>query len=183
MHTIEPVRPQPEPMQLDRATTAVLVLDLSTRCDDPAAECSRLLDGLARFLDRARAARVPIIFTVSLSAKGTPLGEVSAALRRQPEEPVLYPDGFDKFTGGELQQLLEARGVQNLIITGSSTNFAVMYTATAAARNYRYPVVIPLDAVNARSAYEHEYALHQLSVLPSAATKIRFSATELIEFA
>ncbi len=181
-HTAEPVRPQAEPKQLDRATTAVLVLDMSTRCDDPAAECSQLLVGLSGFLDKARAAGVPIIFTVSLSAKGTPLGEVATALRRQPNETVLYPDGFDKFTGGELQKLLEARGIKNLVITGSATNFAVMYTATAAARNYRYNVVMPLDGVNARNAYEHEYALHQLSVLPSAAVKIQFSSLGMIDF-
>ncbi len=182
MQTTEPVRPQAEPKRLDPATTAVLVLDMSTRCDDPAAECSQLLDALGAFLDKARAASVPVVFSVSLSAKGTPLGEVATALKRQPSETVLYPDGFDKFTGGELQQLLEARGVRNLVVTGSATNFAVMYTATAAARNYRYNVVIPLDAVNTRSAYEHEYALHQLSVLPSAAVKIQFSATPMIDF-
>jgi nicotinamidase-related amidase len=178
----EPMRPVPEPIQLDRDTTAVLVLDMSTRCDDPAETCSRLLDGLAQFLDRARAAGVPVVFTVSLMAKGTPLGEVATALKRQPDEAVLYPDGFDKFTGGELRELLEPRGITNLVITGSATNFAVMYTATAAARNYRYNVVLPLDAVNTRSPYEHEYALHQLSVLPSAAVKIRFSETALIDF-
>jgi len=182
MQAVEPVRPVAQPMQLDRATTAILVLDMSTRCDDPAAECSRLLDGLAQFLDKARAAGVPVVFTVSLMAKGTPLREVAIALKRQPNETVLYPDGFDKFTGGELQRLLEERGVANLVVTGSATNFAVMYTATAAARNYRYNVVIPLDGVNSRSAYEHEYALHQLSVLPSAAVKIQFSSTALIDF-
>ena len=183
MHTPPaPMRPQPQPMRLDRATTAVAVLDLGTRCDDPAAECHQLLDGIGAFLDRARSARVPIVFTVSLSAKGTPLGEVAGALRRQPGEPVLYPDGFDKFTGGELQTWLTQRGVRNLVVAGSATNFAVMYTATAAARNYRYNVVIPLDGVNAGNAYQHEYALHQLSVLPAAAVKIQFSTLSMIEF-
>ena len=182
MEERQPIRPQAEPKRLDPAATAVLVLDMSTRCDDPAATCSQLLDALGRFLDKARAANVPVVFTVSLSAKGTPLGEVATALKRQPGETVLYPDAFDKFTGGELQKLLDARGIKNLVVTGSATNVAVMYTASAAARTYRYSVVIPLDAVNAGSAYEHEYALHQLSVLPSAAVKVQFSASDLIDF-
>lgn len=180
--TERPVRPEAQPKRLDPAATAILVLDLSTRCDDPSAQCSQLLNGLAAFLDKARADRVLIVFTVSLSAKGTPLGDVATALKRRADETVLYPDGFDKFTGGELQGLLSERNVSNLVVTGSATNFAVMYTATAAARNYRYNVVIPLDGVNAGNAYEHDYALHQLSVLPSAAVKVQFSTLAMIEF-
>jgi nicotinamidase-related amidase len=66
---------------------------------------------------------------------------------------------------------------------GSATNFAVLYTATTAARIYRYNVVIPLDGVNAKRRYEHEYAIHQLTILPASAHKqFRFTNLKLIEF-
>ena len=175
-------KPQPRPVELDRAATAIAVLDLSVRCDDPKEVCSQLMGGLGAFLDRARAADVPIIFTVSLSAKDTPMGVVATALERRESEPVLYPDAYDKFYGGQLQAELTSRNVRHLVIAGSSTNVAVMYTATAAARAFRYNVVIPLDGVNASRALEHDYALHQLTVIPGASGLIAFTTLDTIQF-
>jgi nicotinamidase-related amidase len=171
-----PKKPAPSAVIADPRTTAILVLDMSVRCEDPELTCHQLLPGLAAFLDGARAASAPIIFSVSASQRGTPMEKVAAPLGRRENEPVIYPDGFDKFTGGELQPLLEPRGIKTLIITGSATNVAVMYTATGAARIHRYEVIVPIDGVNARTLYAHEYALYQLSVLPGGVSKrVHFS--------
>jgi nicotinamidase-related amidase len=173
-----PNRPQPLPLKLDGKTTAIAVLDLSRRCENPQEVCSNLMIPLAEFLDRARQASVPILYTISAAAKGTPLGEVAAPLKRRESEPVLYPDAFDKFTGGALKAELDKRHCCSLIIVGSATNFAVLYTATTAARIFRYDVVIPLDGVNAKRTYEHEYAIHQMTILPASAHK-QFRFTKL----
>jgi len=178
-----PNRPEPKPVMLDSKSTAVLVLDLNARCDDPKQVCSKITAPLGDFLDKARAASVPIIYTVSTAAEGKPIGELSAPLRRKETEVIIYPDGFDKFYSGELQPLLKDRGVKTLIITGSSTNSAVLYTATTAARMHRYAVVIPIDGVNAATRYEHEYAIHQFTVLPSEANKLfQFTKLSMIRF-
>lgn len=135
------------------------------------------------FLQKARVAAVPIIYTVSASAKGKPLGEVAAPLKRKEGEPVIYPDAFDKFVGGELQDFLKEKGAKTLIVTGSSTNAAVLYTATTAARMHRYNIVIPMDGVNANRQYEQEYSLHQFTVLPSEANKLfQFTNLSMITF-
>ena len=173
-----PHRPDPKPLTLDTKTTAVLVLDMNARCDDPKQVCSRIAPAVGEFLDRAREAAVPIIYTVSATVKGKPLGELATALGHKDGEPVIYPDAFDKFVGGELQDWLRSKGAKTLVITGSSTNAAVLYTATTAARMHRYQVVIPVDGVNANSQYEHEYSLHQFTVLPSEANK-QFQFTKL----
>ena len=172
-----PKRPEPGPVEANSRTTAILVLDMSARCEDPELTCNALLPGLAGFLEKGRAVGVEIIFSVSASQRGTPMERVAAPLKRRESEPVIYPDGFDKFTGGELQRILEPRGIQTLIITGSATNVAVLYTATTAARIHRYEVIVPVDGVNARTQYAHDYALYQLSVLPGGVSKrIRFTA-------
>jgi nicotinamidase-related amidase len=138
---------------------------------------------LPEFLDKARAAGVPIIYSVSASAKGTPLGEVASPLKRKESETVIYPDGFDKFLGGELQTLLKEKGAKTLVITGSSTNSAVLYTATTAARMFRYNIVIPMDGVNASGKYEQEYSMHQFTVMPSNANKLfQFTNLGMITF-
>jgi nicotinamidase-related amidase len=178
-----PNRPEPQQVKLDSKTTAVLVLDLSTRCQDPAEVCFQLMEPLAEFLDRTRKSSVPILYTISAAAKGTFLGEVAEPLMRRTTEPILYPDAFDKFMGGELRDKLRQLDCLSLVIVGSATNVAVLYTATTAARVYRYNVVIPLDGINAKRRYEHEYAIHQLTILPASAHKqFLFTHLKLIEF-
>jgi nicotinamidase-related amidase len=85
--------------------------------------------------------------------------------------------------GGELKAELDKRNCRSLVIVGSATNFAVLYTATTAARVYRYDVVVPLDGVNAKRQYEHEYAIHQMTILPSSAhQQFRFTKLNMMEF-
>jgi nicotinamidase-related amidase len=178
-----PNRPEAKPLTLDRQTTAILVLDLNARCDDPKQVCSKITPSVGDFLEKARAAMVPIIYSVSLSVKGKPLGELAVPLKRKEAEPVIYPDAFDKFAGGELQAWLKEKGAKTLIVTGSSTNSAVLYTATTAARIHRYSIVIPMDGVNAATPYEQEYSLHQFTVLPSEAHKLfQFTNLSMITF-
>lgn len=178
-----PNRPEPKPLTLDSKTTAVLVLDLHARCHDPKEICSKLTPTVGEFLEKVRASSVPIFYTVSLSAKGTPAGEISAPLKRRETEPIVYPDHNDKFWGGELQNLLKEKGIKTLVITGSSTNGAVLYTATTAARVYRYNIVLPLDGVIARTQYEQEYPIHQFTVLPSRANRLfQFTKLSMVTF-
>jgi nicotinamidase-related amidase len=178
-----PNRPEPERLKLDSKTTAIAVLDLSTRCENPNEVCARLMEPLAEFLERARKSSVPILYTISATARGTPMGEVAAPLKRRQSEPVLHPDAFDKFMGGELKAELDKSNCRSLIVVGSATNFAVLYTATTAARIHRYDVVIPLDGVNAKRQYEHEYAIHQMTILPASAHKqFRFTKFGMVEF-
>jgi nicotinamidase-related amidase len=178
-----PNRPEAKPVALDAKSTAILVLDLNARCHDAKQICHQLTPRLGEFLDKARAANVLIVYSVSASAKGTPLGEVASPLKRRDNEPVVYPDAFDKFTGGELQSLLKDKGVKTVIITGASTNAAVLYTATTAARMHRYNVVVPMDGMVANTNYEQEYTFHQFTVLPSEANKqFQFTKLEMVGF-
>jgi nicotinamidase-related amidase len=178
-----PKKFEPMAVEVDRRTTALLVLDLSARCEDPDLTCHALLPGVAGFLQRARAAGILTVFSVSASQRGTPMEKVARQLQHRENEPVIYPDGFDKFTGGELQSILEPRGIDTLIITGSASNVAVLYTATVAARIHRYQVIVPVDGINARTQYAHDYSLYQLSVLPGGVYKrITFSTLATITF-
>ena len=79
--------------------------------------------------------------------------------------------------------MVKDKGAKTLIITGSSSNVTVLYTATTAARMHRYNVVIPMDGINANTPYEQEYSIHQFTVLPSQANKLfQFTKLSLITF-
>jgi len=175
--------PQPQPIGLRADKSAVLVLDGSVRWGNPELPCHRLVPAMRRFLDRARKAGLPIIYTVSFQKKGTPEGEVYSGLGRKPSEPVIYPDSFDKFAGGELHTYLGFYGAESLIITGYRANICVLHTATTAARELKYRVFIPVDGMAALSRYEQDYTLFYFTVLPKqAADLFAFTTLEMISF-
>ncbi len=99
------------------------------------------------------------------------------AFEQKEDEPGLFPPAFDKFYSGELQPLLQARGIETVIVCGASSNQAVLYTATAAARPFGYEVVVPVDGLIARGDYEQEFTLHQFTILPGGAAE-KFKITE-----
>ncbi len=81
--------PKPTAIALDRLTTAVVVLDLGTRCDEPGAPCAELLPPVGKFLERARAAGVSIVFSLSLRDRGTKLGVMASTLKRRENETIV----------------------------------------------------------------------------------------------
>ncbi|MDZ4246282.1 MAG: isochorismatase family protein [Dehalococcoidia bacterium] len=178
----KPALPETAPMTLDPATTAVLVLDLTNRCNDPSQVCSQIVGGVNNLVEKARKAGVLVIYTLIAGAKDTPQGGVWNGFNALPGEPVLAPDAYDKFDGGEIRGFLEKRGVKNVIVTGASSNFAVLYTSTTAARLYHYNVVIPVDGIIARTPYEGDYSVYQFTRLPGAAQYFSFTTLGGIEF-
>ena len=177
-----PHRVKPESVVLEARGTAVVVLDLNTKADTASQPSQPLIRPARAFLDKARAASVPVVFTVVVWEKDTPDGAVAEALARREREPVFYPNGYDKFIGGELRALLEGWGTDTLVFLGGAANFALLYTATTAARAHGYAVVVPMDGIYAHSDYEMEYTLHQFTVLPRAAGRFRFSRLAAVEF-
>jgi len=172
-----PNKPNPIDVTVDAKTTGLLVLDLNARCEDPKEPCHKLVEPVAKFLPRAREAKIFIVYTVADRYQGTPLGKMPKAFAQKDSEPVIFPAAFDKFYGGELQPLLQTQGLKTLIVTGASSNQAVLYTATAAVRPFGYDVIIPTDGLIARGDYEHEYTLHQFTILPAGAAE-KFKITQ-----
>lgn len=180
----QPNRPEPVPVTLDPASTALLVIDLNARCEAPGQICGELIPVLRDFIPRARSAGVLVVYTVSVQYLGTDLERMARGIEPAPDEPVIFPDAFNKFADGTLQAILAERGIRTLIATGSSANVPVHYTAVSALRDYRYDVVIPMDGMNAFTPYEEEYSLHQLSVLPGGVqSQLTFTTLDRIDFA
>lgn len=181
---VTPVRPQPKPVTLDSKRTVLIVLDQNQQVEEPGSHGHTLIPGLTKLLAKARDAGLYIIFTVPLVLKGTPHEQVYSGYTRKSTEPLIYPDGYDKFVGGELEGLLNRKPlVDTLIMVGSRSNLCLMYTATRAARNFKYNVVIPVDGHAAESKYEEEYTLHQFATFPGGvADRFNFTTIDGIRF-
>jgi nicotinamidase-related amidase len=178
----KPNTPIPVEVHVPSATTAILVLDVGMRALEEEEAAHGLLKPIAGLLDRARSHGAHIAYTIMVGDEGTPNGDVATPLNRRDDEPVLYPLGYDKLRDGVLAKILEGHGTTDVIVVGASTHLCVLYTATVAARNHGYHVVVPLDGVASRNPYEHEYSIHQLTVLPALPIPISFSETSLIHF-
>jgi Amidases related to nicotinamidase len=138
---------------------------------------------LGDFLDKARAAAVPIIYSVSARLKESRSASWRRPCGEKRARPSFIPTPSISFTAASSRLFSKDKGAKTLIITGSATNNAVLYTATTAARMHRYSIVIPMDGVNASSRYEQEYAIHQFTVLPSEANKLfQFTNLSMISF-
>lgn len=75
---------------------------------------------------------------------GTPGVEVYRELAPQPEDIIIAKRRFDAFLGTDLELVLRQRGIDTVIITGTSTSVGTESTARAAvARDFR--VVFPSD--------------------------------------
>ncbi len=183
MNTPQPTPPQVKPVTITAEKSALLVLDLGQQCANPDGAGHKLVPGITRFLDRVRAADIPVIFTIKARIKGTLEGQVYSGFKRRPSEAVIFSNGFDKFTNGELQNLLRLYDVDTLIITGARSNMSVLYTATKAARELNYDVVIPIDGIVALTDYEQQYTLFQFTVLaPRFAERFTFTTLDMISF-
>ncbi|MBI4283831.1 MAG: isochorismatase family protein [Chloroflexi bacterium] len=164
MSEIEPTLPKAKSVTVDVKKSALLILDLVESCGDPNHPSHKLVPQVSKFLDRARAAGMLIVFTVSLILKGTPEGQIYSGFNRRNCEAVLFPDGYDKFTGGQLQSLLELyEDIDTLIISGFNSNINVLHTATKAVRELKYNVVIPIDGLASSTHYGEQYALFHLA--------------------
>jgi len=172
-----PNRPILTEVTVDPKTTVLLVLDLNARCENREEPCHKLIEPVGKFLARARQAQMFIVYTVADRYKGTPEARMPHAFHQQSDEPVIFPAAFDKFYSGELQPMLQKKSIKTVIACGASSNQAVLYTATAAARPFGYDVVIPVDGLIARGEYEHEFTLHQFTILPGGAAQ-KFKITQ-----
>jgi len=140
-----------------------------------------MIPKLLHLVDRARAAKLPIIYTANAhdawtnsaawrerqGGEGMSLchtgswGAEFYGVRPAPDERILIKHRYNAFVGTDLDLILRSRGIETLIFTGVATNICVESTVRDAfARNYG--VVMARDCLAGSSAEEHEWTLRSL---------------------
>jgi len=188
--------PRPH-LVLDPRRAALLVVDMLVyfahpdgRCFLPAAlpAASRI----GEILEVWRAARRPVVFTRHAHSGPEDLGmlgrffsdhirlgepdeEIVDALRPAQAEPVLRKTTYDAFLGTELEELLRASEISQIVVTGVLTHMCVETTARAAfCRGFE--VYVPVDATASSSEERHVSSLLAMA----DAVAIPMSAEEVI---
>ncbi len=131
---------------------AVLVIDVQqSLCEGPDAawDVPGTLTRINTVTARARAAEVPVLFIQHEGRNGylehgTPGWQLAAGLTVLPGDPRLRKTTPDSFHHTDLQALLQARGVDALVICGMHSEFCVD-TTTRRAMALGYPVTLVAD--------------------------------------
>jgi len=164
----------------------VIVIDFMNAFTDPSMPLGAKLDAeveaTVQVLDAARAAKVPVFYTVAwydeedladagiwrrkqrgiqTLAAGTPAVELDERLGRRPHEAIVVKKYASSFFGTDLVARLNSRRIDTLIITGCTTSGCVRATAVDAVQYGFVPVVVR-EAVGDRSQAAHEQSLFDL---------------------
>lgn len=115
----------------DRPNTALVVIDLQNAVIENAYRRHEVLAAVNMLLERAREARVPIVWVrhadEDLKA-GSDAWQIVAELVPAPGESIIEKNFRDAFEGTDLEQVLSKLGVGKLIVTGAQTDMCVRST-------------------------------------------------------
>lgn len=176
-----PPVPDPVPVTLDPAGTAVLAFDMSDLLCAPVAPCAATVPLVRAFLDRARAAGALVAFSCGRQPQ-----QVIAALAPRPDELVVRTSA-DKFFETELGPHVAGRVV---VMMGTNANGSVMYSAMGACAR-GLTVVVADDGISSRHPFGTALARWQLlnqpgfpnvDNAPLRERAVTLSRTDLIAF-
>ncbi len=96
------------------------------------------------------------------AVKGTPGAEVIDALEPQTGDHIVLKSGYSGFFRTNLEKLLDDLDIDEVSITGVSTNTCVLYTAMDAVQR-GFGVIVPGPCVAALTEEDHNFALRQIN--------------------
>lgn len=133
---------------------ALLVIDVQVAMFDesyPVYEGERLLQKIEELIHKARAHHIPVFFIQHNEGPGkqletgSPDWELHPRLAPSDQDVVMQKDTPDSFHGTLLQEVLQARGVKELILAGIQTELCVD-TTFRRAYGLGYKVTLASDA-------------------------------------
>lgn len=136
-----------------------------------------ILPALQARLASVRARGVPVIYVCDAhrpddpefsrmnwpphAVKGTPGAQVVGQLAPLETDPVVEKFSYSGFHHTGLEGILQASGIEHLVVTGCVTNICILYTAyEAVVRGYR--VTVPADCVAPLDPAAGDFALRQM---------------------
>ena len=153
-----PSPPDPVPVVLSAATTALLIFDIVDPICTRQPNCTgHMVPAIASLLARARKAGVTIAYGTRAPTMSKWLPEVLPASG----DIKIESQAQDRFYKTDLDQTLKAKGITTLILAGWKVSGSVTYTSVGATLR-GYTVVVPVDASLDATDYEIAIGLYQI---------------------
>ncbi len=153
-----PQSPDPVPLVLDAATTALLVFDIVDPICTRQPNCTgKMVPAIASLLAKARKAGVIVAYGTRAPTMSKWLPEVLPASG----DIKIESQAQDRFYNTDLDRMLKAKGITTLILTGWKVSGSVTYTSVGATLR-GYTVVVPIDAALDGTDYEIAIGRYQI---------------------
>lgn len=153
-----PSPPDPVPVALNPATTALLIFDIVDPICARQPNCTgKMVPAISALLARARKAGITIAYGTRAPTMSKWLPEVLPA----PGDVMIESQAQDRFYNTGLDQALKAKGITTLILAGWKVSGSVTYTSVGATLR-GYTVVVPVDASLDATDYEVAIGLFQI---------------------
>ncbi len=173
-----PMAPALESVTIEPEHTALLVLDITshTCTRDVRPRCIAMLPKVKQLLAKTRAKGVFTVYALGiLPTPGVPsdIWPEAAMLGSEP----WVRSGPDKYINTDLEKILKDHGIQTVIVTGTASHGAVLYTIGGSVfRGLK--VIVPVDAVAAESIYAEQYTLWHLKNAPRMGANVRLTSVD-----
>ena len=174
-----PPPPPVKPVTLDKATTALLLLDFNEQtCNmQRRPRCVASILHVKKLLDEARSAGVPVAYSLGGGGKPSDLPKDLAPAAGEP----IVSSGVDKFANTELESFLKGKGVKTVITVGAAAHGAVLYTASTAAMK-GFKVIVPVVGFSADNAYAEQYTVLHLANAPVLGSSMTLTTLDGVKF-
>jgi nicotinamidase-related amidase len=172
-----PAPPTLKPVTVDAKTTALLMLDFMNQNCGKRPRCVDSVPAVKKLLDEARAHKVAVIY--SIIANSTPADVIKDVAPQAGEPHVL--SGVDKFLNTDLDKILKDKGIKTVIAVGTSSNGAVLYTASGAASR-GMSVIVPVDGMSAVDPYAEYSTVFTFMNAPLVSSKTTLTKIDMIKF-
>ena len=174
-----PPPPELKPVTIEPRETALLILDIQHQNCNPERRprCVASIPKIQRLLTEVRNRGMPVLYSLTRNAS---TADIREEVSPHPGDPIVK-SGVDKFHGTELEEILRAKGIQTMILVGTSAHGAVLHTATGAAmRGFR--VIVPVDGMSAGDAYAEQYTSWHLVNGPGTRRQTTLTCIDLIRW-
>jgi len=169
--------PALKPVTVDPKTTALLMLDFMNQNCGKRPRCLATVPAMQKLLDEARAAKATVIYSI---VPNSTTADVVKELAPRAGEPHVQ-SGPDKFLHADLETILKDKGIKTVIVNGTSSNGAVLYTGSAAALR-GMNVIVPIDGMSAVDAYADVSTIFTFMNTPSVSPKTTLTRSGMIAF-
>lgn len=181
-----PAPPALKAVKIDAKDTALLVLDFNGAQDPNKGPCNtktkpRCIASLPRmekFIAAARAAKVPVIYSITAQAEPK---DIATALTPKEGDPIVKSSA-DKFVKTDLAEILTKRGIKTVIVTGTASEGAVLDTATHAALWMGMNIILPVDGMSSTEPYAEQYVAWHMMNAPGVSAKTTLTSIDQISF-
>jgi nicotinamidase-related amidase len=172
-----PPAPQLKAVTVDPTTTALLMLDFMNQNCGKRPSCVASIPAMKNLLAAARAAKAGVVYSIIAN---TTTADVIKDIAPMADEPHVQA-GPDKFLNTDLAKILKDKGIKTVIVTGTASNGAVLFTAAAAAMR-GLKVIVPVDGMSAANPFADLATAFMFVNAPSVSAASTLTRSDMIKF-